>query len=140
MPARPPTVGARTTVAGVGAFLVEGLFQTPFERHSPFELKGVDLRYRRSFAGPARRRWFGAAALMGGVVSYGGDGNGDGGHLQIGREALFERSSVDLSFRVKPAGGWGFESPYRLVEQPSPARSCGAAAWVCRAVPPLHRR
>ena len=86
-------------VAGFGAFFLGGLFQVPFERHSLFELKGVDLRYRRSFAGPAHRRWFGAAALMGGVVNYGGDGNGYGGHLQIGREALFEHSSVDLSFR-----------------------------------------
>lgn len=86
-------------LAGVGVFLVGGLFQTPFEHHSPFELKGVDLRYRRSFAGPAHRRWFGAAALMGGTVTYGGDGTGYGGHLQIGREVLFERTSVDLSFR-----------------------------------------
>lgn len=86
-------------LAGVGVFLVGGLFETPYETHQPFELKAIDLRYRRSFAGPAHRRWFGAVAVMGGAVNFGGDGTGYGGHLQIGREILFERTSFDLSFR-----------------------------------------
>ena len=90
---------ASDVAAGIGAFVIGGLFETPFERHNPFALEGVDFRYRRSFAGPPQERWFGAAAFMIAGTNYGGDDAGYGGHLQIGRELTYEHASVDFSFR-----------------------------------------